>query len=370
MAVALVTGSSGLVGSETVKFLVSQGLEVHGLDNDMRSYFFGGEASTQWNAEWLTHHLKPFHHHSLDIRNEAEVNALFGRFGGAIDLIVHAAAQPSHDWAAREPLTDFSVNAVGTLVLLEAARRHCPAATFIFISTNKVYGDRPNSLPILEGESRYEVDPKHPFAQSGIDETMPIDQSKHSLFGVSKMAADLLVQEYGRYFGMKTGVFRGGCLAGPAHSGVELHGFLPYLVRCAVTGIPYRIFGYRGKQVRDNIHSADLVSAFWHFYRQPGCAAVYNIGGSRHSHCSILEVIQLIQEIAGREISYTIEDGARTGDHIWWISDVRKFQHHYPGWSYRYDLRGILTEMVEAARERYLTPQHFRQSLETPPLNA
>jgi CDP-paratose 2-epimerase len=352
MSIAVVTGSAGLVGSETVKFLHDRGLDIVGIDNDMRAYFFGADASTRWNTERLTNALPRFAPLTLDIRDEAGINAVFKDRGGDIALVVHTAAQPSHDWAAREPLTDFTVNANGTLTLLEATRRFAPDACFIFTSTNKVYGDSPNLLPLVETETRWEVDPAHPFAEHGIDETMTIDQSKHSIFGASKVAADVLVQEYGRYFGIKTGVFRGGCLTGPAHSGAELHGFLAYLVKCVVTGKPYTVFGYKGKQVRDNIHSFDLVNAFWQFFRKPTPGGVYNMGGSRHSNCSMLEAIRITQELSGRELDYSVSDEARSGDHIWYVSDVRRFQRDYPEWTYTYGLRRTLEEMVAATQER------------------
>ena len=352
MSVAIVTGSSGLVGSETVKFLHAQGLEVMGVDNDMRRYFFGDAASTQWNTQRLKRSLPHFSHHALDIRDEAGIDTLFSRYGNDIALVVHTAAQPSHDWATREPLTDFTVNANGTMVLLEATRKHAPDAVFLFTSTNKVYGDTPNFLPLIETSTRWECDPSHPFAEHGIDETMTIDRSKHSLFGASKVAADILTQEYGRYFGMKTGIFRGGCLTGPAHSGAELHGFLAYLIKCIVLEKPYTIFGYRGKQVRDNIHSFDLVNAFWHFYQNPRPGEVYNMGGSRHCNVSMLEAIALVEEMTGKLLSYTLSDENRVGDHIWYVSDVRKFQDHFPTWKYTYDLKRTLAEMVTATQER------------------
>jgi CDP-paratose 2-epimerase len=292
----------------------------------------------------LAESLSGYRHEDLDIRDADAIMQLFARHGKAVDVVVHTAAQPSHDWAAREPLTDFGVNAIGTLNLLEAARRHCPEAVFIFTSTNKVYGDTPNQLPLEELESRWEIAARHPY-EAGIDETMSIDQTKHSLFGASKVAADVLVQEYGRYFGMRTVCFRGGCLTGPAHAGTELHGFLAYLMKCAATGRPYRVFGYKGKQVRDNIHSHDLVSAFWEFFQAPRCGEVYNIGGSRHSHCSMLEAIRMCEEISGRKLNWTYVEDNRIGDHIWWVSDVRRFQQHFPRWKYQYDLRGILTEI-------------------------
>jgi CDP-paratose 2-epimerase len=353
MSVAIVTGSSGLIGSETAKVLDARGLHVVGIDNDMRRYFFGEDASTDWNTRQLQGALKDFEHHATDVRDAEAVGKIFERYGREVSLVVHTAAQPSHDWAAREPFTDFTVNANGTLVMLEAARRYCPDAVFVFTSTNKVYGDTPNALPLIETESRWEAEPAHPFAEHGIDETMSIDQSKHSLFGASKVAADVLAQEYGRYVGMKTATFRGGCLTGPAHSGAELHGFLAYLVKCVVTGRPYTIYGYKGKQVRDNIHSYDLVNAFWHFFQRPKeGGAVYNMGGSRHSNCSMLEAIRMAEGLCGRELNYTLSDEARSGDHIWWISDVRRFRRDYPEWEYRYDMRKIMEEIVEATRER------------------
>jgi CDP-paratose 2-epimerase len=353
MSVAIVTGSSGLIGSETAKFLDAKGLDVVGIDNDMRKYFFGEDASTDWNTRRLLGTLKNFRHNPVDVRDQEAVEKIFADLGKNVSLVVHTAAQPSHDWAAREPFTDFTINANGTLVMLEATRRHCPDATFVFTSTNKVYGDAPNELPLVERETRWEVEPSHPFAEHGIDETMRIDQSKHSIFGASKVAADVLTQEYGRYFGMKTGTFRGGCLTGPAHSGAELHGFLAYLVKCVVTGKPYTIYGYKGKQVRDNIHSFDLVNAFWHFFEKPKeGGAVYNMGGSRHSNCSMLEAISMAEEMCGRELNYTLSDEARSGDHIWWISDVRGFKRDYHAWDYAYDMRRIMEEIVEATRER------------------
>lgn len=352
MSVAIVTGASGLIGSETVRFLSQKGLDVVGIDNNMRAYFFGADGSTDWNAEQLRSECKSYRHVVEDIRNFEGVKSIFTEYVGDIQLVVHCAAQPSHDWAAREPLTDYSVNSTGTMNLLEVVRQVCPEATFIFTSTNKVYGDKPNELPLIETETRWECDPSHAFAEFGIDESMTIDQSKHSLFGASKVSADVMVQEYGRYFGLKTGIFRGGCLTGPAHSGAELHGFLAYLVKCQLTGRPYEIFGYQGKQVRDNIHSYDLVQAFWHFYQNPRVARVYNIGGSRHSNCSVLEAIDIIQEISGRELNYKLSPQARSGDHIWWISDVRRFQQDYPGWSYRYGIREMIEEIVSATAER------------------
>ncbi len=353
MTVAIVTGSAGLIGSETARFFHAQGLEVVGIDNDMRKAFFGEGASTAWSVNELTRELKNYHHESLDIRDVGTVEALFARYGKSIKVVIHTAAQPSHDWAASDPHTDFTVNANGTLALLEATRKHCPNAPFIHCSTNKVYGDTPNRLPLIEQETRWELDPSHPYAAHGIDESMSIDGCMHSLFGVSKAASDLLVQEYGRYFDMKTACFRGGCLTGPNHSGAQLHGFLSYLVKCAVTGDAYTVFGYKGKQVRDNIHAWDLVNAFWHVFQKPRSAEIYNIGGSRHSNCSMLEAISVCEELTGRPMNWSYADGNRAGDHIWWISDVRRFQSHYPEWSYRYDVRGILSEIHDAMAERF-----------------
>jgi len=352
MSVAVVTGSAGLVGAETVRFLAHKGLDVVGIDNDMRRQFFGDGASTRWQRNELEGTLRNYRHVEADIRDDAAMRAVFGRYGRDIGLVIHTAAQPSHDWAAKEPLTDFTVNANGTLLLLEGTRHYCPDAVFIFCSTNKVYGDTPNRLPLTELETRWELPTSHPYGTHGIDETMSIDSSMHSLFGVSKASADLMVQEYGRYFGMKTACFRGGCLTGPGHSGAPLHGFLSYLVQCAVTGRPYSVLGYKGKQVRDNIHSYDLVTAFWSFFQAPRSGEVYNIGGSRFSNCSMIEAIRMIEEIAGRAMNWSYSEQSRSGDHIWWISDVRKFQRHYPAWRLTRDIRTILEEIHDALVQR------------------
>ena len=359
MSVVIVTGSSGLIGSETARFFHTMGFDVLGIDNNLRAYFFGQDGSVDWNASALVADLPRFRHLSIDIRNNDAIEDLFRSIGRDIALIVHCAAQPSHDWAAREPMTDFTVNALGTLVLLEATRKFCPEAVFILTSTNKVYGDTPNRLPLVEHATRWELDTSHRWSEHGIDESMSIDQSQHSIFGASKVSADVMVQEYGRYFGIRTGVFRGGCLTGPAHSGVELHGFLAYLVRCAVTKRPYTIFGFKGKQVRDNIHSNDLVQCFWQFYQKPRNGAVYNIGGSRHANCSVLEAIDLIEQLSGHRVAFTLSDAARSGDHIWWISDVRRFQHDYPAWSYTFDLNATLHDMLVVAQDRYGTQIHL-----------
>lgn len=352
MSVAIITGSAGLIGSETVRFFHEKGLDIIGIDNNLREYFFGHESSTEWNTKKLQSELKNFTHKNIDIRDKDKVFQLFKEYNKDISVIIHTAAQPSHDWAAREPFTDFSVNAVGTLNLLEATRQFCLKASFIFTSTNKVYGDRSNELPLIENETRWELDPANPWARHGFDEKLSIDQSKHSLFGASKVAADILVQEYGRYFDMNTVAFRGGCLTGPAHSGAELHGFLSYLVKCGLTGKKYTVYGYKGKQVRDNIHSYDLVNCFWHYFNDPKVGKVYNIGGSRHSNCSILEAINMIEGFTGKKMNFDISPENRSGDHIWWISDVRAFKFDYPQWDYKYNLEIIVKQIVEATSER------------------
>jgi CDP-paratose 2-epimerase len=343
----IVTGSAGLIGSETVKRFARDGHRVVGIDNDMRSTFFGAEASTNKTRDALLKNVRGYEHHEIDVRDVNALVDLFKKHGRDIAAVVHTAAQPSHDWAARDPQTDFTVNANGTLNLLEAARKFCPEAPFVFTSTNKVYGDTPNRLPLRELDLRWEIESGHEY-EPGISETMSIDATKHSLFGASKVAADILVQEYGRYFGMPTVCFRGGCLTGPAHAGTELHGFLSYLMICTVSGRPYRVFGYKGKQVRDNIHSYDLVEAFAAFIAAPRPAEVYNIGGSRHSNCSILEAIAQCEKIAGKKLSWSYEEQNRAGDHIWWISDVRKFREHYPQWNSRYGQKEILDEIHRA----------------------
>lgn len=352
MKIALITGSGGLIGSEAVSFFADKFDLVIGIDNNLRQYFFGKEASTEWNRNRLSSRFKNYKDYGIDIRNYTDLELLFKKYNSDIALIVHTAAQPSHDWAAKEPLTDFSVNATGTVNLLELTRQYCPSAVFIFTSTNKVYGDNPNFLPLVELETRWEIDESHPYYKHGIDEQMSIDHSKHSVFGASKVAADIMVQEYGKYFNMNTGVFRGGCLTGPNHSGAQLHGFLAYLMKCAITGNHYTIFGYKGKQVRDNIHSYDLVNMFWHFYQQPRTGEVYNAGGSRYSNCSMLEAITLCEEITGNKLSFSYTENNRIGDHIWYISDVNKFQSHYPEWEFTYGIKETLTEMYYSLKER------------------
>ena len=350
--IAVITGAAGLIGSEAVRFFSNQGFDCVGIDNDMRSYFFGDDASTAWNAKKLVSQLDNYTHYNADIRSLDDLNKIFAQYSSDIKVVIHTAAQPSHDWAAKEPITDFTVNANGTLNLLESTREHCPEAVFIFTSTNKVYGDSPNDLPLVELDKRWEIDTSHSYYEFGIDETMSIDQSKHSIFGASKVAADVMVQEYGKYFGMKTGAFRGGCLTGPDHSGAKLHGFLAYLMKCAYHKDPYTVFGYKGKQVRDNIHAYDMVNCFYEFYKAPRVGEVYNMGGSRHSNCSMKEAVKLCEEITGNKMDISYTDESRVGDHIWYISDVRKFQDHYPNWQYTKNIEDILTDIFEGIRSR------------------
>src|SRR4249919_1739364 len=345
MPTAIVTGSGGLIGSESAARLVGAGFDVIGIENDTRAWLFGPEASTAQVTERLDRELETFRTVDLDIRDAEGIDRVFAE-AGTIELVVHTAAQPSHDWAASDPQADFGINANGTLNLLEATRDRCPDATFVFTSTNKVYGDTPNRLPLEELETRLELPKDHPYF-GGIDTSMSIDSTLHSLFGASKAAADLLVQEYGRYFGMPTVCFRAGCLTGPNHAGAQLHGFLAYLMKCTVTGDPYTVFGYAGKQVRDNLHAADLVDAFLLFHGNPSAAAVYNIGGGRENACSMLEAIALCERIAERELNWEMSDQARVGDHRWWISDLDEFGSRYGGWRPRRDLETILREIYE-----------------------
>jgi len=354
----LVTGSAGLIGSEAVRFFCSIGRNVVGIDNNMRKYFFGEDASTEWNRQILENQFKNYAHYNIDIRNQKDIEEIFAQ--NQFDLIIHAAAQPSHDWAATEPITDFSINATGTLILLEAFKKHCPEAVFIFTSTNKVYGDTPNKLPLLELDSRYEIDPTHAY-KHGIDETMTLDNSKHSVFGASKVAADVMVQEYGRYFNLRTTVFRGGCLTGPSHSGTQQHGFLAYLIKCIAEGVTYTIFGYKGKQVRDNIHSSDLISAFYEVYKSPRIGEVYNMGGSRFSNISMKEAIEKVEGFLGRKGAINYSEKNREGDHIWYISDVSKFKKHYPNWDYKYNVDALIEEICEMGH--FSRPQIVGSSL-------
>jgi CDP-paratose 2-epimerase len=349
---AIVTGSGGLVGSESVRHLVEAGWDVIGIENDMRARFFGPDASTARTTEELVATYPDFRTLELDVRDAEGVERVFARNSRDLELVIHAAAQPSHDWAAREPQTDFGVNANGTLNLLEATRHHAANATFVLISTNKVYGDLPNELPLEELETRLELPAGHRYF-NGIDTSMSLDRSTHSLFGVSKAAADLLTQEYGRYFGIPTVGFRCGCITGPSHAGAMLHGFLAYLMKCTVTGEEYTVFGYGAKQVRDNIHSADLVAACMAYHRAPRPAAVYNLGGGRYSNCSMVEAIRACERIAGRELRWQLVDRARIGDHRWWISDLSEFTADYPEWSLSYDVEAILGEIHHANVERW-----------------
>jgi CDP-paratose 2-epimerase len=353
MPTALITGAGGLVGSESAAFFAEAGFDVVGIENDMRARLFGPDASVRPELQLLLDGHPDIRILDTDIRDIDSLDHVFADLAPELALVVHTAAQPSHDWAATDPLLDFAINASGTLNLLEATRRHCVDATFIFTSTNKVYGDRPNALPLVELPTRLELPGDHRYHR-GIDTTMSIDASLHSLFGVSKASADLLVQEYGRYFGMSTVCFRGGCLTGPRHAGARLHGFLSYLMRCAVVGDPYTVYGYDGRQVRDNLHSADLVRAFAAFHAAPRPGAVYNIGGGRDSNCSMLEAIELCQQITGRELDWALAAEPRVGDHRWWISDLTEFRRDYPEWWVTHDVRAILEEIYLRNAERWI----------------
>jgi CDP-paratose 2-epimerase len=344
----LVTGSNGLIGSEVCAFFARRGFKVNGVDNNQRAVFFGPQGDTRWNQKRLQESIPDFTHHEMDIRNRAGIETLVREV--APDLVVHAAAQPSHDRAAAIPFDDFDTNAVGTLNLLEACRRHRPATPFIHMSTNKVYGDAPNRLPLVELEKRWDY--KDDSDRHGIAETFSIDQSLHSLFGASKVAADVLVQEYGRYFDLPTCCLRGGCLTGPNHTGVELHGFLSYLVKCNLEGREYSVFGYKGKQVRDNIHSEDVANFMFEFYQQPRCGEVYNLGGGKENSCSILDAFEMVERLSGRKQRYTYTDTNRVGDHICYYSDLRKIKQHFPRWNITRPLPQIFAEIIEAWQNR------------------
>lgn len=348
MRTCLVTGSSGLVGSEVCAYFSRHGFEVHGIDNNQRAVFLGEAGDTRWNQQRLEHTLRTFRHHELDIRDRSGILDLVAAVRPAI--VVHAAAQPSHDRAAAIPFDDFETNAVGTLNLLEAARRYCTDSPFIHMSTNKVYGDRPNTIRLKELASRWEYD--DPAFADGVPESLSIDQSTHSLFGASKLAADILVQEYGRYFGIPTCCLRGGCLTGPHHAGVELHGFLSYLVRCNVESTEYRIFGYKGKQVRDNIHSEDIVTFIHAFWQNPRIGEVYNLGGGKANSCSIWEAFDLAESCTGKKQRYRYMDEARIGDHMCYYSDLRKMKSHYPTWEITRTLPDTVREIVETWQAR------------------
>ena len=348
MKTLLVTGSSGLIGSEVCIYFAQQGYHVHGVDNNQRAIFFGPQGDTRWNQKRLGKLLEHFNHHEVDIRDRQGVHNLLSKIKP--DVIVHTAAQPSHDLAATIPFDDFDVNAVGTLNLLEATRQTCPESPFIHMSTNKVYGDAPNHIALKELDTRWDYN--DPTYSDGIPETFTIDQSKHSLFGASKVGADIMVQEYGRYFCMYTCCLRGGCLTGPNHSGVELHGFLSYLVKCNMEGREYTVFGYKGKQVRDNIHSHDVARFMWEFAQAPRCGEVYNLGGGKDNSCSILEAFELAAKYSGKKMQYTYSDQNREGDHICYYSDLRKMKDHYPNWNITKSLDDTFREIVESWQER------------------
>ena len=347
MSVALITGSSGLVGSESVNFFARKGFEVVGVDNNFRKLFFGVDGDTNWVKKNLISKFKNYEHLNYDIRNFFKLEKIFKKYKKNIKLIIHSAAQPSHDWAKISPNIDFEVNAKGTLNLLRLTSKFCPEATFIFMSTNKVYGDNPNKLKLIEKKTRYEIKNDHRYFK-GIDEKMSIDNNVHSFFGVSKSYADLLVQEYGKNIGLKTACFRAGCITGPNHSGAKLHGFLSYLVKSSLIKKRYSIIGYKGKQVRDNIHSSDLIECFWEFFKKPRRGEVYNTGGGRFSNCSIIEALNFIQEETGVEIKKKISKKNRVGDHIWYISNMKKFKNHFPKWKQKYSTQKIIRELISS----------------------
>ena len=350
MSIVVVTGSSGLVGSETTRFFCDLGFNVIGIDNNLRMNFFGADGDTRKvKEEIIDLYPSEYRHFDLDIRNRDEVRVIFKELGSKIDLVVHAAAQPSHDWAARDPHSDFEVNALGTLNLLECVREYCPEAVFVLMSTNKVYGDLPNSIDFIEEESRFSPKQGSDFAKFGINEMFSLDQSTHSIFGVNKVHADLMTQEYGRYFGIKTTCLRGGCLSGPSHKGAELHGFLSYLVKCSVINRSYTIYGYKGKQVRDNLHSRDVAFAIWEIFQNPGKGEVFNLGGGIHSNISILEAISFLKTL-GFNLNYNVSDTPRTGDHKWWISDISKFSNRYPNWRVTRNSFEIIEETISAIK--------------------
>ncbi len=345
MKIALITGSCGLVGSESSIFFAQKGFKILGIDNNTRKFFFGKDGDISWIKNRLKKNLKNYSHYHLDIRNYNALKKIFQKHKKNIKVIIHAAAQPSHDWAKNKPFIDFDINAKGTLNLLELTRIYCPKSPFIFMSTNKVYGDNPNFLPLIEKKTRWEISKSHKFS-SGIDETMSIDNCTHSFFGASKSYADLIVQEYGKNVGLMTSCFRAGCITGPNHSGAELHGFLSYLVKACLYKKKYNLIGYKGKQVRDNIHSHDLVSCFWEYYKKPRKGEVYNTGGGRFSNCSIIEALNLVQKITGIKINKKILKQNRVGDHIWYVSSMRKFRKHYPKWKQLYSTKKIINELI------------------------
>jgi CDP-paratose 2-epimerase len=346
MSIALITGSCGLVGSESSIFFSNKGFKIVGIDNNSRKSFFGKDGDITWVKKKLKKKLKNYSHYNCDIRNYSSLEKIFKKYKKKIKVIIHAAAQPSHDWAKNKPFVDFNINARATLNLLELTKINCPKAPFIFMSTNKVYGDNPNFLPLVEKKTRWEIKNTHKF-RFGIDETMSIDNCTHSFFGSSKSYADLIVQEYGKNNGLKTVCFRAGCITGPNHSGAELHGFLSFLVKKALINKSYNLIGYKGKQVRDNIHSHDLVSCFWEFYKKPRSGAIYNIGGGRFSNCSIIEALNTVEKIAKIKIKRKKISQHRIGDHIWYISNVKKFKKDYPKWKQKYSSKKIISELID-----------------------
>ena len=346
MSIVLITGSSGLVGSESVSFFSKKGFDVIGIDNNLRRFFFGDEGSTNKIKNNLLKENKKFKNYNIDIRNYSALEKIFTKYKKNISFIIHCAAQPSHDYAKDFPILDFNINAMGSLNLLELTKRYCPTAPFIFMSTNKVYGDNPNKLKIVEKKNRWELNQKDKYFK-GIDEKFSIDDCTHSFFGVSKTYADLIVQEYGKNVGLKTVCFRGGCLTGPNHSGTKLHGFLSYLVKISLTEKEYSLIGHKGKQVRDNLHSYDLVNAFWEFFKKPTKGEVYNMGGGRYSNCSIIEALDLVENISNIKIRRKIIKKPRVGDHIWYISNLTKFKKHYPNWKQKYNTKTIIEELVD-----------------------
>ena len=345
MKIALITGSCGLVGSESSSFFSKKGFKILGIDNNTRKFFFGKDGDISWVKKKLKKNLNNYNHSNIDIRNYLSLKKIFLKYKKNIKVIIHAAAQPSHDWAKNQPFIDFEINARGTLNLLELTKQYCPKAPFIFMSTNKVYGDNPNFLPLVEKKTRWEIKNNHKY-RDGIDETMSIDNCTHSFFGASKAYSDLIVQEYGKNVGLKTACFRAGCITGPNHSGAKLHGFLSYLVKSSLQNKKYTLIGYKGKQVRDNIHSEDLVSCFWEFYKKPKMGEVYNTGGGRYSNCSIIEALNLVEAITGKKIKKKILKENRVGDHIWYVTSMKKFKKHYPQWKQKYNTKKIIDELI------------------------
>ena len=347
MSLVLITGSCGLVGSEAAIFFSKKGFEILGVDNNARKFFFGPDGDISWIKKSLKKKIKNYNHYNIDIRNYNSLKKIFSKYKNQIKLIIHCAAQPSHDWAKNKAFIDFDVNAKGTLNLLELTKRYCSSSPFIFMSTNKVYGDNPNKLPLIEKKTRWEVNKNHKFV-NGIDETMSLDSCTHSFFGVSKTYADLIVQEYGKNIGLKTACFRAGCITGPNHSGAKLHGFLSYLVKSCLTKKSYNIIGYKGKQVRDNLHSKDLINCFWEFFKKPRYGEIYNTGGGKFSNCSILEAINLVESYTNLKIEKKIISRNRVGDHIWYISNMKKFKRHYPKWKQSYSTKKIIYELINS----------------------